>query len=137
MTRTPNTDYTKVGDSAFTNGNVISYEGENYYRACNYKVSDKPDGGTTYCVKHVDHRSNPNSLHEDFEGHEVPHGGESNLAQHARRELELIGEEPQFVDWYVGVIRAFKAVQAINDTGPKKYTKTLSPSNTEKKEQNT
>ena len=202
MTRTPNTDYTKVGDSAFTNGNVISYEGENYYRACNYKVSDKPDGGTTYCVKHVDHRSNPNSLHEDFEGHEVPHGGESNLAQHARRELELIGEEPQFVDWYVGVIRAFmvyghsggsaeatipiinkllkhenlseltddpdewykhsaemwdgvtgiwqnkrnskmfsddegKTSFSINDTGPKKYTKTLSPSNTEKKEQNT
>jgi len=57
MTRTPNTDYTKVGDSAFTNGNVISYEGKTYF--------------------------------------------------------------------------------SINDTGPKKYTKTLSPSNTEKKEQNT
>jgi hypothetical protein len=55
----------------------------------------------------VDHRNNPNSLHEDFDGLEVPHGGESKLALFARRELELIGEEPQFVDWYVGVIRAF------------------------------
>jgi hypothetical protein len=31
----------------------------------------------------------------------------SNLVDHARRELELIGEDPEVVDWYVSVIRAF------------------------------
>lgn len=29
------------------------------------------------------------------------------LVEHARRELELIGEEPGVIDWYVKVIQAF------------------------------
>lgn len=32
---------------------------------------------------------------------------ENNLVKHARRELELLGEEPEFVEGYLNVIRAF------------------------------
>jgi|SRR6185503_2117368 len=31
----------------------------------------------------------------------------SNLVNHARRELELIGEEPETIEWYLSVIQAF------------------------------
>ena len=34
---------------------------------------------------------------------------ESNLISHARRELERIGEEPDTIDWYLSVVRAFTA----------------------------
>jgi hypothetical protein len=30
-----------------------------------------------------------------------------NLAEHGRRELEIIGEEPDVIEWYVRVIRTF------------------------------
>lgn len=33
----------------------------------------------------------------------------TNLQDHARRELELIGEEPKTIDWYLSVIQAFEA----------------------------
>lgn len=33
----------------------------------------------------------------------------SNLVDHARRELELVGEEPDTIDWYLTVISAFSA----------------------------
>jgi len=109
VTRIENTDYTKVGDSAFTNGNVISYEGENYYRACNYLVKTNEDGSASHCVKHVDHRNNPNSLHEDFAGNIKHHGEDPKLVGHARRELELIGEDQDVIDWYLECVRAFVA----------------------------
>lgn len=32
---------------------------------------------------------------------------ESNLVSHARTELELIGEEPEFIEGYLNVIQAF------------------------------
>lgn len=34
---------------------------------------------------------------------------ESPLVEHARRELNLIGEEPQTIEWYLSVVRAFAA----------------------------
>ncbi len=34
---------------------------------------------------------------------------ESNLVRHARRELELIGEEPEVIDWYVRVINSYSS----------------------------
>lgn len=34
---------------------------------------------------------------------------ESNLVKHARTELELIGEEPETIEWYVRVIKEFAA----------------------------
>jgi hypothetical protein len=32
---------------------------------------------------------------------------ESNLVKHARHELNLIGEEPEVIDWYIRVIKAY------------------------------
>lgn len=32
---------------------------------------------------------------------------ESNLVTHARRELEMIGEDADVVDWFVSVVREF------------------------------
>ena len=34
---------------------------------------------------------------------------ESNLVSHARRELELIGEEPETIDWYLRVVKEFSS----------------------------
>lgn len=34
---------------------------------------------------------------------------DSNLIAHAKRELEIIGEEPDFVEMYLNVVRAFVA----------------------------
>jgi hypothetical protein len=31
----------------------------------------------------------------------------SNLGEHARHELELVGEEPEVIDWYVKVVDTF------------------------------
>lgn len=55
---------------AFTNPveTVISYKGENYYRACGVLVTQSPGNGTTSCVKRQDH---PGTIHEDFDGKTV------------------------------------------------------------------
>lgn len=37
-------------------------------------------------------------------------GEDGNLVEHARRELELIGEEPDTIEGYLNVIRAFSAM---------------------------
>ena len=34
---------------------------------------------------------------------------ESNFVTHARRELELVGEDPAIIEWYLNVIRAYAA----------------------------
>lgn len=57
-------NYIDIGPECFTNGNVISFKGENYYRACNEFVSDLPDGGQSFCVKRVGHAGN---MHEDYD----------------------------------------------------------------------
>lgn len=44
----------------------------------------------------------------------------SNLVRHARRELELIGEEPETIDDYVTVIQAF-ADSSLSDSGGSAY----------------
>lgn len=41
---------------------------------------------------------------------EVPHYLDSPLVAHARRELELIGENPEWVEGYLNVIREFAAM---------------------------
>lgn len=58
-------NYTDIGPECFTNGNVISYKGENYYRACDAFVTDRPEGGQSFCVKRVDH---PGTIHEAYDG---------------------------------------------------------------------
>lgn len=54
-----------LGPGAFTNGEVINYEGYNYYKACDVWVSTNEDGVQAYCVKRVGH---PGVLHEDYDG---------------------------------------------------------------------
>ena len=70
---------TKLNDTAFTDGEVINYEGENYYRACNAFVRHKPDGSTTFCVKRVGHDSAKYSPHEDYDGFAIRYGGVGRL----------------------------------------------------------
>ena len=115
-------DITVLGPELFINGDVISYKGENYYRACDYPVA-QVGGSQTHCVKRVGHQSH---IHEDYDGRTkvvspesrpggpvsedesmLPKRGESNLVKHARRELELIDEEPEVIEWFLDVVRAF------------------------------
>lgn len=49
----------------FISGNIISYKGQYYYRACDAFVADNPEGGQAYCVKRVDH---PGTIHEAYDG---------------------------------------------------------------------
>lgn len=44
---------------------VISFEGNNFYRACDEFVAGHADGSMSYCVKRVGH---PGDVHEDFDG---------------------------------------------------------------------
>lgn len=44
---------------------VVSWKGENYYKACDQPVVTNPDGSGTHCVKRVDH---PGDIHEDYDG---------------------------------------------------------------------
>ena len=45
---------------------VISYKGENFYRACNALVKRHADGSSLHCVKRVGH---PSVTHESYDGH--------------------------------------------------------------------
>lgn len=56
-----------VGPEAFTDpeGAVISWRGENFYRACGKYVTGGNDQGGTTCVKHVNH---PPPLCENYHG---------------------------------------------------------------------
>ncbi len=58
-------DFTIIGPECFTNGNVISYKGENYFRACEKFVYDRPDGVQSFCIKRVGH---PGNFHEAYDG---------------------------------------------------------------------
>lgn len=64
---TDHADYVVIAPECiiWADGGVISYKGENYYRACDELVSDLPDGGQSFCVKRVNH---PGNLHEDYSG---------------------------------------------------------------------
>lgn len=60
-------EHIDVLEGAFVNheGNVIGYQGENFYRACGAFVNDLPEGGTAFCVKRVGH---PGRMHESYYG---------------------------------------------------------------------
>lgn len=61
-------DIIPIGDECFAAGDetIISYKGENFYKACNAFVVDfLPWGGTAFCVKRVGH---PGKMHESYEG---------------------------------------------------------------------
>lgn len=48
---------------------------------------------------------------------------ESNFVKHARRELELVGEEPATIDWFLNVVRAYAAFRHSGGT----HAATLGP----------
>ena len=58
-------DYHDIGPECFIGGDVISYKGKNYYRACDNWVTDNTDGGQSFCVKRVSH---PGKVHESYDG---------------------------------------------------------------------
>lgn len=57
--------YRSLGPEWFIAGDVISYKGENFYRACDKVVRELPDGGQSHCVKRAGH---PSVMCEDFCG---------------------------------------------------------------------
>lgn len=61
-------DFTILGPECFTDGAVIWYRGENYYRACNEFVYEPADGGQAFCVRRVGHHGD---VHEAYDGVEV------------------------------------------------------------------
>lgn len=58
--------YTVIGPKCFTDGKVISYKGENYYKTCDAYVYDHEGGGQSFCVLRLGH---PNKYHEAYDGH--------------------------------------------------------------------
>ena len=56
-----------IGPECFVNEQltVISFKGENFYKACGETVLRYPDGSESACVKRVNH---PSLEHEDFMG---------------------------------------------------------------------
>lgn len=46
-------------------GDVISFKGENFYRACNRFVRKLDNGDSTHCVKRAGH---PGTICEDYDG---------------------------------------------------------------------
>lgn len=57
--------YENIGKDCFTNGEVISYKGKNYYRPCDSFVQDMPEGSASYCIKIF---SRADHDHEDYWG---------------------------------------------------------------------
>lgn len=106
--------FVDIGPGCFTDERAfcISYKGANYYRACNAPVAEHLTG-RSFCVKLEGHAG---VAHEDFDGRMVSYGDivtetaprpPSNLVAHARRELEIVGEEPQTIEGICKVIQAF------------------------------
>lgn len=60
------TGFIDIGPECFADSEatVISYKGDNFYRACDVLVAEFA-GGASHCVKRVNH---PNRQHEDFYG---------------------------------------------------------------------
>lgn len=58
---------TDTVQGAFSNENetIINWKGENFYRACDAFVMNKPGGGESHCVKPVYHSGD---LHVDWDG---------------------------------------------------------------------
>lgn len=73
-------DITVLGPELFANADasVISFKGENFYRACDHLVKELPDGGASYCVKRVNH---PGRFHEDFNGRTYCESAKSELSR--------------------------------------------------------
>lgn len=60
-------DFVDIGPECFANDTltVISYKGVNYYKACDEFVTDRKEGGQSFCVKRIGH---PGKIHEAYDG---------------------------------------------------------------------
>lgn len=74
-----------LGLECFRTDNIISYKGENYFRACDVLVKVWPGGEQTHCVKRVGH---PSVDHEDYYGNTV-----SRTPYELKQLLRILDEE--------------------------------------------
>lgn len=97
-------DYVDIGPECFTDaaGNVVSYKGQEYIKTCGSFVTDLPEGGQAFCTLSYDHPGD-----EHINTHLVGDSEESPTVGHARRELELIGEDADVIEIYLKTIAAF------------------------------
>lgn len=67
-------DFTVIGPECFTDEslNVISWKGDNFYRACGVRVFDAGGGAGSTCVKRKGH--DVTKYHEDYDGRVVEDG---------------------------------------------------------------
>ena len=66
--------FVDIGPECFIRGDVINYQGDNFYRSCGYIVTRDELLGTSSCLKRKNH---PGDVHEDYYGHikKGPHDG--------------------------------------------------------------
>lgn len=95
--------YTTIGDECFTDGYIVSYKGQEYIKTCGSFVTDLPGGGQAFCTLSYDH---PGAEHINTHLSEEDEA-ESPTVGHARRELELVGEDADVIEWYLKTISAF------------------------------
>lgn len=118
----PRPDIVSIGPECFgyTDGMVVSWKGQEYVKTCGEFVKELVGGGQAFCTLSHDH---PGNLHvnthlEKEEVVETPFGRayvktgasrreDSNLVKHARRELELVGEDADVIEWFLETVRAF------------------------------
>lgn len=102
---TMDADFPTIGPEAFSNKEktVVCWKGQEYVKTCGEFVKNLPDGSQAFCTLTYDH---PGSRHINTHHMEE---NDSNLVEHARRELELIGEDRDIIEWYLDCIRAFVA----------------------------
>lgn len=100
--------FTTLGPECFTDGNVISYQGENYYRACAHQVTQNDDGSGSTCVKRVDH---PGVRHEDYDGntYDEVHGSDPDKIELA---IPTIGQTEDGVPIQINKLDIRKAWDA-------------------------
>lgn len=58
-------DIFQLAPNAISDGKVINYKGDNFYKGCGKTVTGDIFSGKTTCVKPVDH---PSSFCEDYHG---------------------------------------------------------------------
>jgi hypothetical protein len=97
-------DFVDIGPECFsdTDENVVCWKGQEYVKTCGSFVTDLPDGGQAFCTLSYDHPGD-----EHINTHLLEDKEESPTVAHARLELELVGEDPDVIAWYLKTIAAF------------------------------
>ena len=99
-------DFVTIGPECFTDqaGNVVSYKGQEYVRTCGSFVSATADGGQAFCTLTYDHPDPSRHVNTHLTPDEAK---TSPTVEHVRRELEMIGEDPDIIEWYCRTAAAF------------------------------